>query len=122
MRSHLSPYSARSYSGSAPAPSARVFNLSRSNSSRPSANSAHSCVVTTSSASLNSGRPLGTDPLTRTLSTMYPTANAQGAIVASMPAGSLVGALSVTYLGDKLGRKKTIILGGLFWAIGSILQ
>lgn len=51
-----------------------------------------------------------------------PTANAQGAIVASMPAGSLIGALSVTYLGDKLGRKKTIILAGLFWVIGSILQ
>ncbi|KAG2115000.1 hypothetical protein DEU56DRAFT_841451 [Suillus clintonianus] len=60
MRSHLSPYSARSSSGSAPASSARVFNLSGSNSSRPSANSAHSRVATTSSASLNSGRPLGT--------------------------------------------------------------
>lgn len=53
---------------------------------------------------------------------VQPTANAQGAIVASMPAGSLIGALSVTYLGDKLGRKKTIILAGLFWVIGSILQ
>ncbi|KAG1789310.1 uncharacterized protein HD556DRAFT_1399087 [Suillus plorans] len=59
MRSHLSPYSARSSSGSAPASSARVFNLSGSNSSRPSANSAHSRVTTTSSASLNSSRPFG---------------------------------------------------------------
>lgn len=59
MRSHLSPYSARSSSGSAPASSARVFNLSGSNSSRPSANSAHSRVATTSSASLNSSRPFG---------------------------------------------------------------
>lgn len=53
---------------------------------------------------------------------MQPSSNAQGAIVASMPAGSLIGALSVTYLGDKLGRKKTIILAGLFWVIGSIIQ
>ncbi|KAG1717323.1 hypothetical protein EDB19DRAFT_1364470 [Suillus lakei] len=44
---------------SAPAPSARVFDLSRSNSSRPYAGSAHSRVATTSSASMNSGRPLG---------------------------------------------------------------
>ncbi|KAG2147709.1 uncharacterized protein EDB93DRAFT_1205927 [Suillus bovinus] len=57
MRSHLSPYSARSSSGSAPASSARVFNLSGSNSSRPSANSAHSRVATMSSASLHSSRP-----------------------------------------------------------------
>ncbi|KAG1741249.1 hypothetical protein EDB19DRAFT_1907949 [Suillus lakei] len=45
--------------GSAPAPSSRVFDLSRSNSSRPYAGSAHSHVATTSPASLNSGRPLG---------------------------------------------------------------
>ncbi|KAG1742032.1 hypothetical protein EDB19DRAFT_693434 [Suillus lakei] len=45
--------------GSAPAPSARVFDLSRSNSSRLYAGSAHSRVATTSSALLNSGRPLG---------------------------------------------------------------
>ncbi|KAG2363802.1 hypothetical protein BDR07DRAFT_875654 [Suillus spraguei] len=58
MRSHLSPYSARSSSGSAPTSFARVFNLSGSNSSRPSANSAQSRVAT-SSASLNSNRPFG---------------------------------------------------------------
>ncbi|KAJ7591042.1 general substrate transporter [Mycena floridula] len=51
-----------------------------------------------------------------------PKANAQGAIVASMPAGSLVGALLTTWLSDKLGRKKTIMLGGAIWVIGSILQ
>jgi MFS family permease len=39
-----------------------------------------------------------------------------------MPAGSLVGSLAVTQLADKLGRKKTIILAGLIWVIGSILQ
>jgi MFS family permease len=39
-----------------------------------------------------------------------------------MPAGSLVGALLVTWLGDKIGRKKTIILAGMIWVLGSILQ
>ncbi|KAH9950699.1 general substrate transporter [Amylocystis lapponica] len=52
----------------------------------------------------------------------YPTPNAQGAIVAAMPAGSFVGALAVTKLGDKLGRKYTVILAGWIWVIGSILQ
>lgn len=51
-----------------------------------------------------------------------PGSNAQGGIVASMPAGSLVGSLLVTYIGDKIGRKKTIILSGIIWVIGSILQ
>ncbi|KAG8216506.1 sugar transporter [Butyriboletus roseoflavus] len=51
-----------------------------------------------------------------------PAANAQGAIVASMPAGSLVGALAVTSLADRIGRKKTIILSSIIWVIGGILQ
>ncbi|OBZ75357.1 High-affinity glucose transporter [Grifola frondosa] len=51
-----------------------------------------------------------------------PGPNAQGAIVAAMPAGSFVGALAVTKLGDKLGRKLTVILSGWIWVIGSILQ
>ncbi|KAK7040396.1 high affinity glucose transporter [Paramarasmius palmivorus] len=52
----------------------------------------------------------------------YPDESAQGAMVASMPAGSLVGALAVTQLGDRLGRKKTIMLAALIWVVGSILQ
>ena len=52
----------------------------------------------------------------------HPDSNAQGGIVASMPAGSLLGALLVGYIGDKLGRKKTITLSGMIWIIGSILQ
>ncbi|KAI0051521.1 general substrate transporter [Auriscalpium vulgare] len=52
----------------------------------------------------------------------YPDSNAQGAIVAAMPAGSFAGALLVTKLGDLIGRKKTIILSGLIWVIGSIIQ
>jgi len=51
-----------------------------------------------------------------------PGPSAQGGIVAAMPAGSLFGALMVTQLADKIGRKKTIILAGLFWIVGSILQ
>lgn len=39
-----------------------------------------------------------------------------------MPAGSLIGALAVTQLADRIGRKKTIILSGLIWVIGSTLQ
>ncbi|KDR84667.1 hypothetical protein GALMADRAFT_111906 [Galerina marginata CBS 339.88] len=52
----------------------------------------------------------------------FPTPGVQGGIVAAMPAGSLVGSLSVMHLADKLGRKKTIILAGIIWVIGSILQ
>jgi len=63
---------------------------------------------------------LNNDAYKRTFS--YPGPNAQGAIVATMPAGSFVGALAVASLGDKLGRKKTIILAGIIWVIGSILQ
>ncbi|CAK5267723.1 unnamed protein product [Mycena citricolor] len=51
-----------------------------------------------------------------------PTSNPQGAIVAAMPAGSFVGSLLVTSLGDKIGRKRTVQLAGLIWVIGSILQ
>ncbi|KIL62852.1 hypothetical protein M378DRAFT_25416 [Amanita muscaria Koide BX008] len=52
----------------------------------------------------------------------YPGPAAQGAIVASMPAGSIAGALAVTELADRLGRKKTIILSGIIGMIGSVLQ
>ncbi|GBE84032.1 MFS glucose transporter mfs1 [Sparassis crispa] len=51
-----------------------------------------------------------------------PGPNAQGAIVAAMPAGSFAGALLVTKLGDLLGRKKVVIISGWIWVIGSILQ
>ncbi|KAH0834877.1 general substrate transporter [Lanmaoa asiatica] len=51
-----------------------------------------------------------------------PGSNAQGAIVASMPAGSLFGALAVTSLADRIGRKNTIILASIIWIIGGVLQ
>ncbi|KIJ93702.1 hypothetical protein K443DRAFT_12665 [Laccaria amethystina LaAM-08-1] len=52
----------------------------------------------------------------------FPGPSAQGAIVAAMPAGSFLGALAVTQLADRVGRKKTIILAGIVWVVGSILQ
>ncbi|OCB89303.1 general substrate transporter [Sanghuangporus baumii] len=52
----------------------------------------------------------------------HPGSDAQGAMVASMPAGSFVGALMVTKLADLVGRKITIMLSGILWIIGSILQ
>ena len=39
-----------------------------------------------------------------------------------MPAGSLAGALAATQLVDRIGRKKTIIIAGLIWVIGSTIQ
>lgn len=36
-----------------------------------------------------------------------------------MPAGSFVGALAVSWFGDKLGRKNTIILSGWVWVLGT---
>jgi MFS family permease len=39
-----------------------------------------------------------------------------------MPAGSFLGALAVTQLADRVGRKKTIILAGIVWVVGYILQ
>lgn len=36
--------------------------------------------------------------------------------------GCLVGALSNLWLGDKLGRRKTIVIGGIIMIIGAILQ
>ncbi|KAF8509170.1 general substrate transporter [Hysterangium stoloniferum] len=52
----------------------------------------------------------------------HPTAGPQGAIVAAMPAGSLVGALAVSKLADLFGRKKIIILSGWVWVVGAVLQ
>ena len=39
-----------------------------------------------------------------------------------MPAGSLAGALLVSYVADRIGRKKTVILSGIVWIVGSALQ
>ena len=39
-----------------------------------------------------------------------------------MPAGSFAGALAVTWLADRFGRKWTVILSGWIWVIGCIFQ
>ena len=36
--------------------------------------------------------------------------------------GCLIGALSNLWIGDKLGRRKTIVLGGVIMIVGAILQ
>lgn len=36
--------------------------------------------------------------------------------------GCLIGALSNLWVGDRLGRRRTIILGGVIMIIGAILQ
>ncbi|CDM36429.1 General substrate transporter [Penicillium roqueforti FM164] len=46
----------------------------------------------------------------------------KGAVIGSFQLGALFGALSCTFLGDRLGRRKTIFLGGLLTIIGQVLQ
>ena len=67
-------------------------------------------------------RPLAPQNVSYQQTFHFPGPSAQGAIVAAMPAGSFVGALAVTQLADRIGRKRTIIISGIFWVIGSILQ
>ncbi|KAK9376450.1 general substrate transporter [Lipomyces chichibuensis] len=46
----------------------------------------------------------------------------QGAITSAMAGGSLVGALSSSFLGDRLSRKVAIQIGAALWCIGSAVQ
>ncbi|KAF9374612.1 hypothetical protein CPC16_001163, partial [Podila verticillata] len=52
----------------------------------------------------------------------YPSSSLQGGIVASMAAGSFLGALLAGPFGDKFSRKRTIMLAAMIWIIGSIIQ
>ncbi|KAF9931781.1 hypothetical protein FBU30_009585 [Linnemannia zychae] len=52
----------------------------------------------------------------------HPSSSLQGGIVASMAAGSFFGALLAGPLGDKISRKRTIMLAATIWIIGSIIQ
>ncbi|KAI1270103.1 high-affinity glucose transporter [Xylariaceae sp. FL1019] len=61
----------------------------------------------------------GNDPVTGAC--RGPDANTQGGIVASMPAGSFVGALFSGFISDRLGRKTAIQIGALIWIVGSII-
>ncbi|GAA5939702.1 hypothetical protein JCM1841_002946 [Sporobolomyces salmonicolor] len=51
-----------------------------------------------------------------------PNSTLQGGITAAMPAGSFGGALVNSYISDKLGRKKTIVIGAWCWVLGCIVQ
>ncbi|PQE19200.1 hexose carrier protein [Rutstroemia sp. NJR-2017a BBW] len=51
-----------------------------------------------------------------------PDASTEGGIVSSFTGGAILGALSVSWLADVLGRKKTIALGGAISAFGCALQ
>ncbi|CAH0056181.1 unnamed protein product [Clonostachys solani] len=46
----------------------------------------------------------------------------KGAVIASFQIGALIGALSCLFIGDILGRRKTIFLAALFTLIGQVLQ
>lgn len=51
-----------------------------------------------------------------------PQGSVQGGITAAMPAGSLLGALSSSFIADRLSRRAAIQVGGLIFIIGAILQ
>jgi len=46
----------------------------------------------------------------------------KGTVIASFQIGALIGALSCTYFGEWLGRRKTIFMGAILTIIGSLLQ
>jgi len=51
-----------------------------------------------------------------------PTSYRQGGITCAMPAGSLIGALSSSYIADRYSRRASIQIASLFWIVGSIIQ
>lgn len=52
----------------------------------------------------------------------YPNSTTQGAITASMSAGSFLGALSSTFLSESIGRRTTLLFCAFFWVLGAIIQ
>ncbi|GAP89485.2 putative high-affinity glucose transporter [Rosellinia necatrix] len=51
-----------------------------------------------------------------------PVSYRQGAITASMPAGSLVGSLVSSFIADRFSRKVAIQVSCVLWVIGSVIQ
>ncbi|KAF9934755.1 hypothetical protein BGZ67_003683 [Mortierella alpina] len=51
----------------------------------------------------------------------HPSSSLQGGIVASKAAGSFLGALLAGPLGDKVSRRRTIMLASSIWIVGSII-
>ncbi|KAF2655897.1 high affinity glucose transporter [Lophiostoma macrostomum CBS 122681] len=52
----------------------------------------------------------------------HPSGYRQGGITASMPAGSLVGALASSFIADRLSRRTAIQVAAVVWIIGSIFM
>lgn len=52
----------------------------------------------------------------------HPTSYYQGAITASMPAGSLAGSLASSFLADRLSRKVALQVSCVLWIVGSTVQ
>ncbi|PYI09588.1 putative MFS sugar transporter [Aspergillus sclerotiicarbonarius CBS 121057] len=46
----------------------------------------------------------------------------KGAVIASFQIGALIGAFSCMFIGDRLGRRKTVFVGSLLTMIGQVLQ
>ncbi|KAF2634376.1 hypothetical protein P280DRAFT_502504 [Massarina eburnea CBS 473.64] len=63
-------------------------------------------------------------PQVDTINNMSSARNAmvQGAVVGTWNLGCFVSALLTIFLGDYLGRKKTLMMGLTFWVIGEIVQ
>ncbi|TVY35197.1 MFS glucose transporter [Lachnellula subtilissima] len=51
-----------------------------------------------------------------------PVSYRQGGITCAMPFGSLVGALSSSYVADRYSRRASIQIASIFWIVGSIIQ
>ena len=52
----------------------------------------------------------------------HPVSYGQGGITASMPAGSLFGALSSSFIADRLSRRTAIQVAAFIWMVGAALQ
>lgn len=63
---------------------------------------------------------LGTDAYKRYFG--GPKSYRQGGITCAMPFGSLVGALSSSFIADKYSRRASIQIASIFWIVGSIIQ
>lgn len=51
-----------------------------------------------------------------------PLSYTQGAITASMPAGSFVGSLTSSFLADRYSRKVALQISCVLWIVGAIIQ
>lgn len=66
------------------------------------------------------GGLLDNDPFLRTFN--YPNTTIQGQIVATYDIGCIIGTLLSMYAGDKLGRRRSILVGCCVLIVGAVLQ